>query len=53
MKDIILRSRHGTELGVTKNRFEVATTRDGESEMKLQLNIEAATGNLRKLRSPS
>ena len=46
-RDIISRSRHGTELGVTTKRIEVATTRDGESEMKLQLHIEVATGNLK------
>ena len=42
-RDIISRSRHGTELGVTTKRFEVAATRDGESEMKSQLQIEVAT----------
>ena len=46
-RDIISRSRHGTELGVTTKRFEVATTRDGELKMKSQLNIEVATGNLK------
>ena len=30
-----------------RTRFEVATTRDGESEMKSQLDIEVATGNLK------
>ena len=44
--DIIARSRHGTEQGVTTKRFEVATTRDGEVELKSRHHLEVATGNL-------